>query len=168
MNTALLSATGTFLERRPGPEPVCLGPAGSAWVSDSVWERCPHRSPGHWAGVFTKAGTGRQEGPSTEAATAGLRSEPRGAALAPWDVREKGGFGDSFRGSAQDNLSLPILPQFQGSWGPPELRRCMGEEGGERGGRRCRGMLQGGGERPICGSFIAKAFKGGGLWGGAR
>ena len=109
-----------------------------------------------------------KEGLNTEEATAGPTNEPWWAALAPWEVREKGDFGDRFRGSVQDKPShCPLLPQLQGSWGAPEFRRCMSEEGGERGGRKGMGMLQGGGERPLRESFIIKAFKGGGLWGGS-
>lgn len=43
-------------ERGPGPEQVCLGPAGSEWVLDFVQKR--FQSPGNYETTFIKAGDG--------------------------------------------------------------------------------------------------------------
>ena len=42
--------------RGPGPEWVGLGPAGSVWVLDFVWERFHNTSPGDYEGMFIKVG----------------------------------------------------------------------------------------------------------------
>ena len=45
-----------LLGRGPGPEWVCLGPAGSVRVFDFVQERLHPMSPGDTEGTFIKAG----------------------------------------------------------------------------------------------------------------
>ena len=39
-----------------GLEQVCLGPAGSVWAFDFMWERIHHTSPGDFEIMFIKTG----------------------------------------------------------------------------------------------------------------
>ena len=42
-----------LLDRGPGPEWVCRGPAGSIWVLEFVYERVHKMSPGDYEGTDT-------------------------------------------------------------------------------------------------------------------
>ena len=54
--SALHFACLPLLDRAPGPERVCLGPAGTAWILDLVQERFCNMDPGGFEGTFIKAG----------------------------------------------------------------------------------------------------------------
>ena len=77
-------------DRGPGPEQVCLGPASSMWVLDFMWERFHNTSPGDYEDTFIKAGDNETRKGSAQK----KQQESLGwAALAHWEVREKGAFG---------------------------------------------------------------------------
>lgn len=91
-------------ERGPGSERVCLGLAGSVWVLDFVQGRFHNMDPGNFEGLFIKAGTVKQGRLSIEEATGESLGE---AALAHWEVREKGAL-ETGSGVSRDELPLPI------------------------------------------------------------
>ena len=94
-------------DRGPGPERVCPGPAGSVWVLESGQERFHSTSPGEFEGAFVKVGdseTGRGLAQKKQ------QESPGGAALAHWEVREKGALGSGSGGQPGTSCHCLLPP----------------------------------------------------------